>query len=188
MAAGPPTVLSVLGSATAPGRLHRALGGAAERAGSEVLDLGAVLLPPAGGSLPEGVRDDSADALAAIAAADAVVFATPVYRGSLTGLLKNLIDLTPVASLQGKPVGIVAMGNSLHHFVGADRHLRDVLAFFGALVTPVSVYLSAADFADGQPSAAADDQLDALYAVLARLHGVGRDVGERPAPLGAGRG
>jgi FMN reductase len=57
-----------------------------------------------------------------------VLLATPVYRGSLTGTLKNLLDHVPVGALQGKPVGIVAMGATDHHFLGAERHLRDVAA------------------------------------------------------------
>jgi hypothetical protein len=56
--------------------------------------------------------------------------------------------------LFAKPTGIVSMGATLHHFLGADRHLRDVLAFYGALVAPVSVYLTSSDFVDGVPSVA----------------------------------
>ena len=43
------------------------------------------------------------------------------------------------------------MGASEHHQLGAERHLRDVLAFFGALVVPTAAYLSARDFSDGVP-------------------------------------
>ena len=56
--------------------------------------------------------------------ADAVLMASPVYRGSYTGALKNLLDLTPVDALRNKPVGIVAMGATLHHYLGVDGQLR----------------------------------------------------------------
>ena len=40
------------------------------------------------------------------------------------------------------------MGATQHHFLGVDWHLRDVLAWFGALVVPTSVYLVSADFVE----------------------------------------
>jgi FMN reductase len=105
----------------------------------------------------------------------------------MPGVLKNLLDQTPVEALKGKATAIVATGATAHHFLGVDRHLRDVLAFFGALVTPVSVYLmSNTDFVEGRaiPAAAAD--LDTgLQAVveLARLT-EGRELGgPRPVPV-----
>lgn len=181
-------LLSVVGSATPPGRLRRAVEEALARVGerdARLIDLADVRVAPADGRPPAQLGDDTADVLAAIAAADAVVLATPVYRGSLTGVLKNLLDHVPVAALEGKPVGIVAMGATPHHFLGAERHLRDVLAFFGALVAPVAVYLTSADFADGAPTAAAGQDLDALLANVAALARATAEVppgGPRPLP------
>lgn len=179
-----PTLLVILGSATPPGRLSAALDGAVARAaagGAEVrlLDLAHHPLVPAGAAGDA----TTAAVVAEVAAADAVVLATPVYRGSFTGTLKNLLDHVPVDALEGKPVGIVAMGASLHHFLGADRHLRDVLAFFGALAAPVGVYLSSADFVDGAPSPDAAATLDALLADTLALVPAGAGLTLRP--LGA---
>ncbi len=182
----------ILGSTTPPGRMHRALDGAIERAatrgiGAELLDLGTLDLGFAAGTPLGDLSDDSAATVAAIEGARAVILATPIYRGSLSGSLKNLIDLTPVAALQGKVVGIVAMGASDHHFLGAERHLRDVLAFFGAVVMPVAVYLNGADFTDGLPGERAEAVLDQLFAGVAAtavaLAGV--EALEEPLPLGA---
>jgi NADPH-dependent FMN reductase len=66
-----------------------------------------------------------------------------------SGVLKNLLDIVPVGALQGKPVGIAAMGGSAHHYLAVDTQLRQVLGWFGALVAPTSVYLTGADFRDG---------------------------------------
>lgn len=160
-----PALAIVLGSATPPGRLRRALDGAADRASARadvaLVDLGERRIGPADGR-PLAELDDDAPALVELlAGADAVVLATPVYRGSFTGTLKNLLDLTPVEALQGTPVGLVAMGASPHHFLGADRHLRDVLAFFGAFTLPVAAYLTSADFGeDGLPKESGAAQLD----------------------------
>jgi FMN reductase len=75
----------------------------------------------------------------------------------------------PVAALQGTPVALVSMGGSDHHYLGAERHLRDVLAFFGAHLLPTAVYLSGRDFADGQPSRRAEDALDAVISSAVTL-------------------
>lgn len=182
----------ILGSTTKPGRMHRALAGAIGRAegrgtAADLLDLGTLRLGFADGTPPAEAGDDSAGAIAAIEAARALIVATPVYRGSLTGSLKNLLDLTPVPALQGKVVGLVAMGASDHHFLGAERHLRDVLAFFGAVAMPVAVYLSNRDFEDGEPGERAASALDDLFAATSEAAAalVGTAVGRAPAPLAA---
>ena len=182
----------ILGSTTPPGRTHRAIDGAIERAAArgtsaDLIDLGALDLGFANGTPPADFDDDTAATIAAIESAKAVIFATPIYRGSLSGSLKNLIDLTPVGALQAKVVGIVAMGASDHHFLGAERHLRDVLTFFGAVVMPVAVYLNGTDFTDGVPGERAETVLDQLFAgvaaTAAALDGV--DAVAEPLPLGA---
>jgi FMN reductase len=79
------------------------------------------------------------------------------------------------------------MGASDHHFLGAERHLRDVLAFFGAVVMPVAVYLNNGDFEDGQPGERAETALDHLFAatVEAAAALAGTRAGFEPAPLAA---
>jgi FMN reductase len=182
----------VLGSTTAPGRLHRAVEEAIARAegrgtSADLLDLGTQRIGFADGTPPEETGDDTGAAIGALESARAVVLATPVYRGSMTGSLKNLLDLTPVSTLQGKVVGLVAMGASDHHFVGAERHLRDVLAFFGAVVMPVAVYLTNKDFTDGVPGERAEVALDQLLvATVATATALDRVESLRePPPLAA---
>jgi FMN reductase len=185
-------VTAVIGSATPPGRLRRAVHEALERAEGEatvqtrLIDLADVRIAPATGTPADQLEDDTAAVIAALADADAVLLATPVYRGSFTGVLKNLLDHVPIQALEGTPIGIVAMGSTPHHFLGAESHLRDVLAFFGALVAPVAVYLTAADFADGVPIEAAAEDLDMLLmgvAELARATGGIPLGGPRPLPV-----
>lgn len=186
-----PTLAIVLGSATPPGRLRRALEGAAERARERadvaLVDLAEREIGPAGIARLDQLRDDTPAVVDLLARADAVALATPVYRGSLTGTLKNLLDHVPVAALRGTPVALAAMGATPHHFLGADRHLRDVLAFFGAFVLPVSAYLTSADFGeDGLPREPAAAQLDAtLGAALDLSAALAARPVEGPAPLAA---
>jgi FMN reductase len=168
-------LVAVLGSVTPPGRLRTALEQALARAQARslvlphLLDLAELRIAFADGRPASELDDDTAATIDLLRKADAVLLATPVYRGSLTGALKNLLDHVPVEALREKPTGIAAMGASTHHFLGAERHLRDVLAFFGATLTPTAAYLTSADFQDGQATDAAAGQLDALIAGLARL-------------------
>lgn len=67
-----------------------------------------------------------------IAAADAVVFCTPEYAGTLPGSLKNALDWTVAgARLYGKPVAWVNCANP-GRGAGAVATLRLVLGYVGA--------------------------------------------------------
>ena len=174
----------VIGSVTPPGRFSAAINAAAQRASEAkhqvtILDLASLRLDFADGRPPSDHDDDSGLVIASLRQAEAVLLCSPVYRGSYTGALKNLLDLLPVDTLQSKPVGIVAMGATQHHYLGVDFHLRDVLAWFGALVAPTSVYLTSADFSDGRPTQTALASLDDLVATLTTLAAAtkGKDLG-----------
>jgi FMN reductase len=185
---GATSLVGVLGSVTPPGRLHAALGVALERAqGAEttLLDLGAVRVSFADGRDAADYGDDTATVVSTISRADAVVLASPVYRGTYTGALKNLLDLLPVDALRNKPVGIVAMGYTLHHYLGVEQQLRAVLAWFGALTAPTAVYLTPGDFEDGRVADAAVTQLDDLVATVIALSARARGLSLGPIPLAA---
>lgn len=175
------SIVAIIGSATPPGRLRRAVAEALARAPTEteLFDLAEHPLPFAGAA---HVEDPILDA---VARADAVLLATPVYRGTYTGVLKNLLDLLPVEALHGRPVAIAAMGATDHHSLGPDWHLRDTLAWFGALALPTSAYLSSRDFDDGVPDERAAAELDALLEGLIALAEALPGVPLGPAPLAA---
>jgi FMN reductase len=170
------TLLMLVGAATPPGRLATAIAVAAEaaRAGGDIavdiLNLAETPVEICDGRPLEAYGAATRQAVARIAAAAAVLIGAPVYRASFPGVLKNLLDITPVEALQNKPVGIVAMGGSPHHYLAVDGQLRHVLGWFGALVAPTSVYLTGGDFCDGQlTSEPARRDLAALSATLTTL-------------------
>jgi FMN reductase len=188
-------LLAIVGSVTPPGRLLSATRWLldAALASREDLQVGLINLADkkvafADGRPAEQYQDDTAGIIEHVRTANGVVFASPVYRGSFTGALKNLLDHLPIESLAGKPVGIVAMGATQHHFLGVDWHLRDVLAWFGALVVPVSVYLESADFVAGQLTESARQDLKDLAEAVIKLKEVAPPAGSflGPKPL-AGR-
>jgi FMN reductase len=185
-------IAAILGSVTPPGRLSSAVAGALARADASghsttLLDLGQLAVGFADGRPLDQLSDDTPTLVSAISEADAVILATPVYRATLTGALKNAIDLLPIEALRGKPVGIVVMGATLHHYLGAESHLRDILAWFGAVSLPTAIYLSSADFADGKLTETAAATLDELVEALAGFAAAVKSLPMGPAPLAGGR-
>lgn len=183
----------VVGAATPPGRLHDAVAHIARtlparRADTvtETIALAATPLEICDGRKLEDYGAATRRAVEAIAAADAVLLASPVYRASFPGVLKNLLDLLPVEALRDKPVGIVGMGGSPHHYLAVDAHLRLVLAWFGAVSLPNSAYLTGRDFGEGRlvaESAIAD--LDALADALVDFAMALKGKSFGPVPLAA---
>jgi FMN reductase len=187
-----PRLLMLVGAATPPGRLAAAIAEAAEAAranGSDVaidiLNLAETPIEICDGRALEAYGEATRQAVARVAAAAAVLIGAPVYRASFPGVLKNLLDIVPVEALQNKPVGIVAIGGSPHHYLAVDSQLRHVLAWFGALVAPTSVYLTGGDFRDGRlASDTARNDLAALTATLMTLMRLDR-AALGPPPLAA---
>lgn len=183
-------IVAVLGSVTPPGRLHGALTEAAMRARTrgatvDVLDLAELRLDFVDGRPPAEHDDDSQRLINAVVPADAVILASPIYRASYSGALKNALDWLPIEAMRDKPVGIVAMGTSQYHYLAVDSHLRIVLAWFGALVAPTSVYLASTDFTDGRLSANASGAMDELFNTVTTLATAVGDTTLGPVPLAA---
>jgi chromate reductase len=74
----------------------------------------------------------------AIAAADAVLIATPEYNASIPGVLKNALDWAsrPHATnpLRGKPAAVVGASTGMFGAVWAQAETRKVLSTIGARV------------------------------------------------------
>ena len=82
---------------------------------------------------PPTSRDATiAEAIAAVADADAIVVATPVYQAAYSGLLKVFLDLLPQFAFRGKAVLPIVTGGSPAHVLAVDYALRPVLANLGA--------------------------------------------------------
>jgi len=175
--AGNTKLLMLVGAATPPGRLAAAVKFAAEAAGTladdiavDVLNLADTPVDICDGRALDAYSEPTRNAVARIAGAGAVLIAAPVYRASYPGVLKNLLDIAPVEALHNKPVGILGMGGSPHHYLAVDTQLRGVLAWFGALSAPTSVYITGGDFKDGQlASEGARTDLTALVDTLVLL-------------------
>lgn len=86
------------------------------------------------GEVPESVKKLRRD----IQSADGILFATPEYNRSITGLMKNAIDWASrpygQSSWEHKPVGIVGASASYWGTVAAQAHLRSVLVYLNTHV------------------------------------------------------
>jgi len=123
----------------------------------------------------------------AIAGADAVLFATPEYNGSIPGQLKNSLDWVSRPfdhnPLRNKPVAVISASTGMFGAVWASADLRRVAGLIGARVldrdTPVGLAATAFD-ADG--TLTSPESVEALEATLADLAEL---VRERAALLAA---
>ena len=93
--------------------------------------------------------------LAAVEQADVLVVATPVFRGSYTGLFKHFFDFIGQDALIDKPVLLAATGGSERHSLVIDHQLRPLFSFFQARTLPLGVYATDKDFVDYQVHAKA---------------------------------
>ncbi|AWH21270.1 FMN reductase [Stenotrophomonas sp. ZAC14D2_NAIMI4_6] len=113
-----------------------------------------VELAPIARSLGQALsRDEAApaveQALQTIEAADLLVVAAPVYRGSYPGLFKHLVDFIGLEALVDTPVLLAATGGSERHALVIDHQLRPLFSFLQAHTLPIGVYATPADF-DGE--------------------------------------
>lgn len=98
-------------------------------------------------SLLLGQRRDAVvdKALQAVAKADHIVLATPIYNASYTGLLKCFLDLLPQNGLAGKVILPMASAGSAAHLLALDYALRPVLQALDARHVLSSIFVAGGD-------------------------------------------
>jgi len=113
-------------------------------------------------------------ALELVEYAQAVVIATPVYKGAYSGLLKTFLDLLPQTALAGKIVLPIATGGSLAHLLALDYALKPVLSALGARHVVTSVFGTDREVIWGDEGAytLSDEIAARLAQSVGQLHGV----------------
>lgn len=156
----PQSVVTVVGNPKPGSRTAAAAASVAELLASELgtpyridelVDL--VTFAPAifqGDSAAEKDRIALDNAIDLASSASVLVLATPVYKGSYTGLLKSFLDVLPHQALAGSVVVPVTVSAAPSHKLLADLHLRPVLAELGASVPTPPVALEEKDLEDLQ--------------------------------------
>jgi NAD(P)H-dependent FMN reductase len=133
-----------------------ALRGAAEkRASTGMLDLAAYDLPFCG----RESENDNARAVerfrADLRAADGIILGSPELHGSVSGVLKNALDLASAEEFGGKMVGLLAVAGGRMGATETLSHLRAIGRSLHAWVVPVQVSIgdsSKAFDSSGEPT------------------------------------
>ena len=141
------TILLLAGSPSAPSRSTRLIHHVGEKLaalGHRYAKLDVRDLP--GQALIRADFNDSEikAALAQVAAASALVIATPVYKAAYSGVLKAFLDLLPQFGLTDKLVLPLATGGSQSHMLALDYALRPVLSSLGPRHVLQSIYATEA--------------------------------------------
>lgn len=93
-------------------------------------------------------NDDTWDVVNKMLSADFLVFGTPIYQASISGALKNLLDLFPENAFKYKVTGIVATGWSNKHYLVPEYQLKPVLTYFKGLIPTGNVFIHNDSFND----------------------------------------
>jgi FMN reductase len=129
-----------------------------ERLGARVTLVDLATLPAA--ALLGRERDAAVDAaLGAASSASLAVIATPVYRATYTGLLKVFFDLMRPDTLRGTVALAIATAASAEHALAIPLGIAPLVASVGAIVAPVGVFATDAEFQDRRPTAALEARL-----------------------------
>jgi FMN reductase len=127
-------------------RTTDALREAGTQATVSVIDLAPIAVDIAR-SLVSGFPNEQVQAaIERLAAADAVIASTPVYKAGISGLFKSFADLIDDDLLIAKPVILAATGGTARHAMVVDEHLRPLFAFLRAMPVPTSLYAAPEDW------------------------------------------
>lgn len=106
----------------------------------ELLDLRNYQISMCDGRDPSIYPDDTKKVIDIVSSADFYVIGTPIFQGSMTGALKNLLDHIHPQALRNKVIGFVANGGTYQHFLVVENQLKPIAGYFRAYVAPGYVY------------------------------------------------
>ncbi|MFJ5757736.1 NADPH-dependent FMN reductase [Neobacillus sp. NPDC093182] len=115
---------------------------------TEILDLKQFNVQFCDGRPPIEYTGDTKKVIDLISSADSYVIGTPIFQGSFSGALKNLIDLVPPAEFKNKVMGFVATGGNHQHYLVIENQLKPIASYLNAYVTPSFVFAHNEQFND----------------------------------------
>ena len=95
-------------------------------------------------------------ATASVAAADALVAATPIYKAGASGLFTSFFQVLDNDLLIGKPVVLAATAGTARHALVVDEQIRSMFAFLRTLPVPTSLFAAPEDWRDAGLTARID--------------------------------
>ncbi len=107
----------------------------------ELADLGARLLVPG--------DPDVTMAKQAVLEAELVVFATPTFKATYSGLLKLFLDCFAAGELAGTPAVTLMLGASPRHALAGEHTLKPVLSEIGCSCPAPALFLLESEWESG---------------------------------------
>ncbi|RYG71062.1 NADPH-dependent oxidoreductase [bacterium] len=181
-------VVGICGSLSADSSTRRVLtlaleAAAAAGASTELLDLRDFHLPFAESGFDPDAYPDVARFNQIVRESDGLIWATPEYHGSFSGVLKNALDLGSFPEYKGKVVALLGVAAGQIGAINALSHLRTVGRQLHLWVLPAQVSIARAYAAFDEEGRLKDESLAASVENLgreltkwARLHRVAADA------------
>jgi NAD(P)H-dependent FMN reductase len=165
-------IVGIAGSLRPGSYSQQALAVAAQRVAAlgaevEILDLRSLNLPFCDGSDEYPNFPDVAKLRQAFLQADGIILSTPEYHGSVSGVLKNALDLMGFDELSDKVTGLISVlgGQSNSN---ALNDLRTIMRWVHAWVIPEQVAIGQAWKAFDQQGNLIDQKLSERFDTFAR--------------------
>jgi NAD(P)H-dependent FMN reductase len=146
------------------------LGAEEEGSDAQLLDLAAYDLPFLGREREPAAVKSVERFLADLRAADGIILGSPEIHGSISGVLKNALDLTSRELFEGKMLGLIGVAGGRMGAGDTLSHLRAIGRSLHAWVVPTQVSIAAADEAFDSRGEPTDPE------IRDRLKSVGREV------------
>jgi FMN reductase len=105
-------------------------------------------------------------AMDAVAAADGVIAATPVYAAGPSGLFTSFFQVLETDTLIGTPVILAATAGTGRHALVADDQMRGMFGYLRAMTVPTALFAAPEDWADAALTARIDRAAVELVALM----------------------
>jgi FMN reductase len=113
---------------------------------TSVIELGPLAVDIARAAVAGFPGEQLQAAIDRLAAADAIIAATPVYKAGISGLFKSFFDVLDNDLIVAKPALLAATGGTPRHALVIDDQMRPLFAYMRALTLPTSVYAAPEDW------------------------------------------
>ncbi len=156
-------VTIVVGNPKARSRTYQAANLVAEKLTGRPADL-VIDLADVGAALLDWSSVEVADLVESVLSSSLVIFASPTFKGTYTGLLKLFLDRVGTGAMAGKPAVALMVGATLRHSLAPEVFLKPVLVELGASCPVPGLFLLEAEY---KGSAALDDWAQRARPLLA---------------------
>jgi FMN reductase len=144
---------------------------------ADVIELGPLAVDTARAAVAGFPGEQLQAAIDRLAAADAIIAATPVYKAAISGLFKSFVDVLDDDLIVAKPVLLAATGGTPRHAPVIDDQMRPLFAYLRALSLPTSVFAAPEDWATTELRARIERAATELTVILDA--GVGHRIADR---------